>query len=188
MKLCLKCFALWNGEAEFCGNCRRSLGKKCPKGHVNPYLSPAATCIVCNEGPLDGVPFLKLSVIGPLITLGTLVFAFRYVWDHHCQVLHLVIHGVLWAIATLFDTTPDHVVQECNGIVHLWVGALILSLFLPKAIGTRVRMVLFQLPGKLAQLVRIAIRLTWRLIKPVALSKKIKAVQGKKATHDAEND
>ena len=188
MKLCLKCLSLWNSEAEFCGKCRRSLGKKCPKGHVNAFISPAVTCSTCNEGPLDGVPFLRLSGLGPLISLVVLVFTFRYVWDHHCQAIHLMLRVLLWGIATLFDTTPRRVLQECYGVVNLWIAALLLSLFLPKATGTRVRSVLFQLPVRFAHMIRIAIRVTWRIIKRQTITNKPKAAQAKASKNQAESD
>lgn len=188
MKLCLKCISLWNSDAEFCGKCRRALGKRCPKGHVNPFISPAVTCIVCNEGPLDGVPYLVLSGLGPLIALISVVFTFQYIWDHHCQVLHLLLHGVLWALATLFDTTPDRIVQGCIGVGNLWVAVFILTLFLPKPVGMRVRWALWKIPMWIAHLIRIAVKVTWQLIKRRVIGTKPKTVQTKRSNHDTDHD
>jgi len=146
MKLCLKCCSLWESSAIYCGKCRRPLGKRCPKGHSQMFFSPAVTCLICNEGPLDGLPYLSLGWVASGITLVLLVIAWRWIWDHPWQSGNALWRTMLWALGILFDTAPNSVALTIRHILTWYVSLFLLSFLLPHGAGRSIRQSLKMLP------------------------------------------
>ena len=184
MKLCLVCYSLWPRETVFCGKCRRALGKRCPKGHVNLYISPGVTCTTCNEGPVDGVPYLQLNLVVPIVTLLALVIAFRYGWNNRCHLFCTALHSLLWTLSILFDTTQKRVMEVVMHLILWFVTLFLISYMLPQKMGQWVRRTLQSLLRIAWILVRSTCRLTWRMIKVPAMQVKANIRQSKDAAKD----
>ena len=189
MKLCLKCYCLWPRDAAFCGRCRRALGaKRCPKGHANPFLSPAATCLTCNEGPLDGVPCLPLGCVAPLLSLLLLVGLWRWAWHHPGVAISACWRAFLWAMGVLFDTAPGRVGLAVRQGLAWYVALWLLSYLLPQAAGRSARQFLKALPGRAAR----GLGAAWRFLLPLALrpirGARTKAVASRQKDGDAGSD
>lgn len=166
MKLCLKCYSIWPHDAAFCGRCRRALGaKRCPKGHANPFFSPAATCLVCNEGPLDGVPCLPLGGVAPLLSILLLVGLWRWAWNHPGVAISACWRAFLWAMGVLFDTAPGRVGLAIRQGIAWYVVLWLLSYLLPQGAGRCARHALKGLP----RLMWRCLRALPRLIRPLIM-------------------
>jgi hypothetical protein len=171
MKVCLKCFSVYGGgtpgnDVCFCSKCRRPLGKRCPKGHVNPFFSAAMTCLTCNEGPVDGVPYLSLSWIPPLLSVVLLIVAWRWAWDHPYKVAAVVWRAGVWSLGILFDTSPGRVGGTLRTAAVFYVALWLISFVLPQAGGRALRQFLKALPVRcwrgLKSLVRFLLPLVLR--------------------------
>gem|GEM_PF-6810935 len=73
--LCSNCKRLWPEGTTWCGNCRRTLGKRiCPDGHISPVYSDC--CSTCGSSKLTPAasalnlrPVTFLGVIGVAVIL-----------------------------------------------------------------------------------------------------------------------
>lgn len=71
--LCTSCKRLWPEGTTWCGNCRRTLGKRiCPDGHVSPvYVNCCSTCGSAKLTP--GTGSLNLRPISWLVSIALVV-------------------------------------------------------------------------------------------------------------------
>lgn len=160
MRLCLTCYSLWPREAAFCGKCRRPLGtKRCPKGHANSLFSPATTCLVCNEGPLDGVPCLPLDWVITGLTLLLLFGLWRWGWEHAGAIIATFWKVTLWTLGILCNTTPGHVSRMLRQTLAWYVTLWLLSYLLPQAAGRSTRQGLRKVPWQVWGALRSLLRL-----------------------------
>lgn len=164
MKLCLKCGSLWSSEAVYCGKCRRPIGKRCPKGHEVPFFSSAITCMTCNEGPLDGVPYLALAWIAPTLTLLLLVAFWRWSWHHPMLFLCLLWQAFLWVLGMLFGAPPGQILGLFQRAVAWYIVLWLLTYLLPKATGHSTRQFLKTLPRHIWKGLHAVLRFVFVLV------------------------
>lgn len=70
MILCLSCYRLWPAGSQYCGHCRKSLGRRrCPHGHASPLAARA--CTTCGSPKLSpGASCLSLGWLPKLLAWG----------------------------------------------------------------------------------------------------------------------
>ena len=169
MRMCLRCRAVLpcgdNGEpAAYCTTCRRALGRRCPKGHASPWLSKSQTCAICDEGPVDGVPYLSLSWLPQLVAIFAMVSAWRWTCHHPWQAARIAWSVGTWALAVLFDAPQSGVMSFIRAIAAWWVLLWIFTLLIPQVRGRPVRAWMSRTAVRTGKTGVLVSRLAWKLV------------------------